>query len=47
VHGVVSVVQYVEKNLLQLMSVAVDIGKSLVKVFDDVEPWLLKSYELS
>ena len=36
VHGVVGIVQNVEKNLLQLMGVADDLGQAFVEVFDDV-----------
>ncbi len=35
VHGVVGVVQNVQKNLLQLVGVADDIGQFFVEVFDD------------
>ena len=37
VYCVVSIIQDVQKNLLQLMSVTVDVRESLVKVFDDVD----------
>ena len=37
VHGIVSVVQDIEKNLLQLMRVADDLGQSLIEVLDDID----------
>ena len=37
VHGVVSIVDDVEKHLLQLVGVADDIGQSLIEVLDDVD----------
>ena len=37
VHGVIGVVQDVQKNLLQLVSVTDNVGKIFVEVFDDVD----------
>ena len=36
-HGIVGVVQNVEKNLLQLVRVAHDLGQSLVEMFHDID----------